>query len=396
MEKERVKHLISYNILYTPQENNFDAITQLASQICHAPISLITLVDEDKQWFKSNYGTSVQQTSRDISFCTHTIETDDGWMIVEDTTKDKRFKQNPLVTGHPYVKFYAGVSLCTKEGFRLGTLCVLDHKPRTLSQDQLNALTTLSQYAMTLIELQKRNKELEQLKDHLSIINSNLESFSYAVAHDIKAPFRIMNSYIQLLMRSAKPKLVNEEIEYLEFIQQNAVELSKYVKNLLHFTKATHVNIKKADQIPLNTFLQQILHLLQPDDTVNIQIPPNLPIIQSSEVALKQIFLNLISNAIKYRNVDESLIQIDFKEDNLFYYFTVKDNGIGISSDRLKSLFELFKKDEYQEESSGIGLHITRKLIRKMGGNIVIISNKGEGTTIDFKILKYLHSEEEA
>lgn len=138
-ENDRLSALKNYNILDTVNEKEFDRITQLASLICDTPISLISLIDESRQWFKSRVGLDVPETPRDISFCQHAILKEEIF-TVEDATEDTRFKNNPLVTGFPEIKFYAGYPLVSPEGMALGTLCVIDKKPRKLEENQRRAL----------------------------------------------------------------------------------------------------------------------------------------------------------------------------------------------------------------------------------------------------------------
>src|SRR6185295_1894172 len=127
-EAKRLKVLWQYDVLDTVPEEVFDDLTELAARICEAPISL---VDEDRQWFKAKVGVTIKETSRDISFCGHAIEQDDLF-IIPDATKDERFAHNPLVTSDPKIRFYAGAPLITPDGHALGTLCVIDKVPREL------------------------------------------------------------------------------------------------------------------------------------------------------------------------------------------------------------------------------------------------------------------------
>src|SRR5437764_10390310 len=158
-EKKRLRVLWQYDVLDTVPEELFDDLTELAARICEAPIALITLVDEDRQWFKSKVGVSINETSRDISFCGHAIGQSDLF-IVPDATMDKRFAKNPLVTSDPKIRFYAGAPLITPDGHALGTLCVIDKVPRELRPDQKNALRVLARHVMTQLELRRRGHEL--------------------------------------------------------------------------------------------------------------------------------------------------------------------------------------------------------------------------------------------
>ncbi len=154
-EARRLLALESYNILDTPPEEGFDDIVVLASQICGTPMALVSLVDNDRQWFKSRLGITVSETPRDLSFCAHALLQADELLIVPDARNDPRFRDNALVTGEENIQFYAGAPLVTPEGDALGTLCVLDHQPRELSPAQQKALRALARQAVAQLELRR-------------------------------------------------------------------------------------------------------------------------------------------------------------------------------------------------------------------------------------------------
>lgn len=162
-ETKRLKVLWQYEVLDTVPEEVFDDLTELAARICEAPIALISLVDESRQWFKSKFGTTVGETSRDVSFCAHAIR-QTGLFIVPDATKDGRFANNPLVVSDPKIRFYAGAPLITADGHALGTLCVIDKVPRSLRPEQKQALTILARHVVSQLELRRRSRELTEVR----------------------------------------------------------------------------------------------------------------------------------------------------------------------------------------------------------------------------------------
>lgn len=153
-EDRRLAALNSYRILDSASEKAFDDITRLAAAVCETPISLLTFIDRNRQWIKSNSGLSISETSRDVAFCSHAIMQSELFEV-EDALHDERFARNPLVTADPNIRFYAGMPLVTQRGEALGTLCVIDRKARQLTPEQRNRLKTLAQMAMLLLEVRK-------------------------------------------------------------------------------------------------------------------------------------------------------------------------------------------------------------------------------------------------
>ena len=188
-EKKRLKILWQYEVLDTVPEEVFDDLTELAAQICEAPIALISLVDEKRQWFKSKVGTSLNETSRDVSFCAHAIKQTELF-IVPDATLDKRFAANPLVTSDPKIRFYAGARLVTPDGYALGTLCVIDKVPRDLRPEQKQALRILARHVVSQLELRRRTKQLGDIRAENVRLKDNLEKARAELAAALRAQAR--------------------------------------------------------------------------------------------------------------------------------------------------------------------------------------------------------------
>jgi len=164
-EDDRLNSLKSYNILDTFSEEEYDALTRLAAQICGTKIALITLIDNDRQWFKSKIGIDVAETPRELSFCAHTINSPNEPFIIEDARLDDRFKDNPVVLGDPNIVFYAGIPLVNEDEYSLGTLCVIDDQPKKITDVELEGLKTLSQSLINLLELRRKSNILEKEKN---------------------------------------------------------------------------------------------------------------------------------------------------------------------------------------------------------------------------------------
>lgn len=167
-EKKRLGDLLLYRIMDTASEKAFDSLTEVAATICEAPISLISLVDDSRQWFKSRVGLTATETPREQAFCAHAFDRSD-LLIVEDATKDERFQDNPLVVNNPGIRFYAGAPLEMSTGSTLGTLCVIDRVPRTLTDTQRCALAVLRDAVVAQLEVRRFRLEMESVQSLLPI-----------------------------------------------------------------------------------------------------------------------------------------------------------------------------------------------------------------------------------
>jgi PAS domain S-box-containing protein len=224
-ESERLKALESYSIMDSLPEKEYDSITQLASYICGTPISLITLLDENRQWFKSTVGIEITETSREISFCQHTI-IGEGIYEVNNALENKIFSDNPLVTGNPDIRFYAGASLRDKSGFNLGSLCVIDTKPRILSNEQKNALQLLADQVVSLLELRKKNADLNTTQ--LEFNNFIELSKELVCIANLDGTFRKVNPSFTIVLGYSKEELKGRP--FVDFIHPE--DLDKTYKEL--------------------------------------------------------------------------------------------------------------------------------------------------------------------
>lgn len=179
----RVQNLYDLEILDTNEEDDFTNITRLASSVCNTPIALISLLDNSREWFKAKVGISMTQVNRNISFCGHAIAQDNDFFQIENTLKDVRFFDNPLVVSAPYIRFYAGVQLISK-GLKLGMLCVKDTKPGLLTQEQIFALRVLANCVTKLLELRRIHKQSDEKTLKIKAQDQMQERLLSMIAHD--------------------------------------------------------------------------------------------------------------------------------------------------------------------------------------------------------------------
>ncbi|MGB5437943.1 MAG: GAF domain-containing protein, partial [Maribacter sp.] len=315
-EKERLAALASYSILDTLPEEDYNTLTALAAEICGSPISLISLLDNERQWFKSSFGLDVSETPKEYAFCAHAINEEDDIFIVQDSRTDERFHDNPFVVGEPQVIFYAGVPLLTPEGLPLGTLCVIDHKPKLLSQSQITSLKALSKQVMNLLQLRKSNMQLKKTLLDLEEKNDELERFAYIAAHDLKSPLNNISTTTEVFSESYDTILDDDGRMLIGFIRKAASQLKGLVDGLLAYSKSDSILKEKGSHIDLIALRTDLLGLFAFDNSVSIDISSELEHITTNRTAIDQILINLVGNAIKYNDKEITEIKIDVVEHN--------------------------------------------------------------------------------
>ncbi len=258
-EQKRLDALRSYRILDSLPEVSYDDITQIASQICDTPIAAISFIDDNRQWFKSKIGLEVSETPRDISFCSHAILKPEV-LIVPDARQDKRFADNPLVTHHPKIRFYAGAPLISNSGAALGTICVIDQQPRTLSEQQQRTLSALARQVIAQLELrlhiveQRQQQELlEAYRKDLEEINARLRTTS--LADDVSGfhNTRFLHQYLD---------------SYLDQSNSLIQPLSLVFFDMDNFKEVVDRHGHPAGTMVLREVAQTVNHCLDPEDRI--------------------------------------------------------------------------------------------------------------------------------
>lgn len=390
-EAERLKELHSLRLIEGLPDEDLDLITKLASDICETKISLVTLIDSKTQFFKSKHGVEIDKTSRDVAFCGHAINSPEKMLIVNDAKEDERFKDNPLVTSDPNIAFYAGMPISTKQGSALGTLCVLDSKPKVLSTSQINALKSLTKLVERLFESRRKSLELEKVYTQMQLHKSQSEEIAYSIAHDLKNPLDSIQGFLELLQQDAGTSLGDEAQQYIEYAQQSTEKMTGLIYEILAFAKLTSINEEK-EAVEIEPVIQNIIDLNLPViKSENIEIDyKDLPKINTSKTLFSIVLRNLIGNAIKYRSSDRALrIKIEIQDKIDEWKISVIDNGIGIQKQNLEKIFKPFYKEDKNNHSGvGMGLAACKKIILNLDGNIEVESEPGKGSVFSFTIPK--------
>lgn len=380
-EQARLVALRSYGILDTPPEERFDRITRLVSRLLEVPLALVSLVDEDRQWFKSRCGLDATETPREVAFCAHAI-LGEGALVVEDASRDPRFAANPLVTGELGIRFYAGQPLITSGGFRLGTLCAIDTRPRSLPRAQRELLSDLAQLVMDELELTRALRDAAQQRELLEQRNEELQTFARAVCHDLGAPLR----RIRLISEAVQG---GEDLaENLGYLAHSTAEAEEVVRGLrAYFT----LGAPSLEQVcAQRCYEQACLQLAEEAELLGAQFSATLlPQVRFDSVLLTTVFVNLLGNSLKYADpARPPRVHVSCHERKDCHEVSVRDNGLGIEARFQGEVFSLLRRlhSKSRIPGSGMGLAICKQAVERAGGSIRLESTPGEGSTFSFTL----------
>ncbi|MEB3355849.1 MAG: ATP-binding protein [Synechococcales bacterium] len=446
-EEQRLAKLLSYNVLNTFPETAYDDLTLLAAHICETPIALISLVDRERQWFKSKVGLTADETHRDHAFCAHAIMQPSEVLIVPDATQDERFATNPLVAVDPKIRFYAGSPLVTPDGFALGTLCVIDSQPRHLSPQQTAALQALSRQVISQLELrlnlQKLSQESAQHQQTNTALKSTLQALQQTqarlvhnakmvalgdlaggVAHEINNPVNYIYSnidharqYIRDLLdlislyrtEYANPsprirsKLERMDLDFitrdfpslLSSMKVGARVIKHIVNSLKNFCRLDESEVKFVDiHEGIESSLVLLASQIRQEQTCRpitiVKDYSELPIIECYASQLNQVFMHLLRNAI------------DALTESALYYQEnptvnqAKEGQVAPDEPKIRIQTQQISPQQIQititDNGPGIPAEIQKRIFDPFFTTKCVGAGKGLGLTISHQIITDMHN----
>jgi len=452
-EVKRLQVLQDLSTDFVTKEKEFDIITKAAACIFKVENSVITFVDKDKVWIKSRYGTITDKYfQKNISVCGHAVRLNESPMILEDTTKDKRFKNNPLLN-RLQIRFYAACAIKDpKTGCILGNLCIIDSKPRSIDKKEIEILETLSKQVQVNLQLQtelaKNINLMEQLKEQQEKIKQGREeteriskvktNFIATMSHEIRTPINAIIGMSDLLDQTT---LTNQQKEFSEVITNSSRALLQLVNNILDVSKIEHgkfcLEYRKFSLIDcVEASVNQVFHLASEKKLdFGYMIDPSIDCenVLGDSTRVQQILVNLLSNAVKFTKEGEVELNIqricleefqsltkalnnspqnvilkshrilqpsaydNTREIPLYMHITVRDTGIGIKPEQLEKIFEAYHQAETTTTrdygGTGLGLALCLQIAKMMNGTAWVTSEYGNGSCFHVALeMKYLHT----
>ena len=366
-EQARLAALQELRILDTPPEERFDRITRIACDLFQVPIALVSLVDADRQWFKSRAGLDASETPRSVSFCGHAI-LGAAPFVVENAREDERFADNPLVTGHPDIRFYAGMPLQSKTGRMLGTLCLIDSKPRHFSREDALRLGDLAAWAERELNLSV------QIEGALADMR---ETFVRLVSHELRTPVTSFVGALGLIRSGDVDKATIDAL--LGMATESAGKLQSIVDEIVEIAE---IDAGQQDLTPQEIHLQAFLEAAMEsylDEAKHRQVELKVEaaedlVIHAPLRPLTKILRALVNNAVRFSPPETIVTIAAARASPEMIRISVTDQGPGIPPEHIPRLFQPFAQvdasDSRKHEGIGASLAICHRLATAMGGHL--------------------------
>lgn len=389
---ERMAALGRLEILDTPAEPEFDDIVLLARELCHAPVALVSLVADDRQWFKARLGFPQCQTSLDQSVCKYAMNEDDV-LVISDLRLDPRTATNTLVTESPFIRFYAGAPLRDPTGVPIGSVCVIDTeaRPSGLTETQKAGLIALGRQVSALLEarrllVQERLRMEAELK-HERHMAELRERFIAVLGHDLRNPLAAIDAGLRIIERDPTSA---QAISVMAMMKTSAVRMAKLIENTLDFARSRlggGLELSRSTNAPLDPVLEQVITELRwsrPEARIETRIELTRPVPCDPD-RIGQMFSNLLSNALTHGDTAEPVVVTAETREDAFV-LSVANGGAPIPPAVLERLFQPFSQGGGDTSHGlGLGLYIAAEIARAHGGTLMAASTR-ERTCFTFRM----------
>ncbi|PPK71001.1 GAF domain-containing protein [Actinokineospora auranticolor] len=378
-EIQRLAAVRALRLLDTPREERFDRITRLAQRLLGVPIALVSLVDVDRQWFKSCVGLEGESTPRDVSFCTHAVAA--GTLLeVFDATEDPRFADNPHVLGDPYIRFYAGQPIAAPSGHLVGTLCVVDRVPRKLTPAARQDLRDLAAW----VELECTVVQAQQWE-------TTRRDFVSMVSHELRTPLTSVSSSLEMILSGDFGELDPDMRPLVQIAARNAERLVRLSTDVLDLQQMRRGQLRlRLDDIAVMDVIESTVAAVA---HASLEARVRIEVVCADQAYLRgdadrlvQVLTNLLANAVRV-SAAGSRVEVSCELVGQWATIAVRDSGPGVPPERLEAIFEPFVQFDMPVQrtagSAGLGLAITRGIVEAHGGRITAFPAVGGGSVFE-------------
>ncbi|GAA0246772.1 GAF domain-containing sensor histidine kinase [Cryptosporangium japonicum] len=384
-EEARLAALRSYQVLDRPRPAALDALTGLAAALFETPMSAVSLIDRDRQWFAGSTGLADRQTPLSVSFCVHTLPTKQ-LLVVPDARLDERFAEYPNVREAPRIRFYAGAPIVDEDGFALGAVCVVDDRPRDPSDRLLDQLTALAGQAAGQLALLRSRLRLADLGDELARAQQREEDLVASITHELRTPVASIQGYLELLADSGDPELA---AQFMEPIHRNGERLVATVNHLIAGTRSEATSLPVAtapmDLRAIADAATRTCAALADEHGVTLRIGGGEPVpLEADAALLTRAVEQLVRNGVLF-TPPGGHVTVDVHGGPVATV-TVTDDGVGVPPDELPHVFDRFYRGRYAREQAvpgvGLGLPLARQLVGAHGGELHLTSSDASTTAV--------------
>lgn len=382
-EPERLLELRELQVLDKVSTPGLEALVQLASESFEIPVVLVSLVDANRQWFMACLGLGVSETPREYAFCHHALFSETP-LVIEDATKDERFVDNPLVTGEPHIRFYAGAPLIMPTGRILGTFCIIDQRPRSLSDIEVSRLRMFATAARDIIA------SLSPTVDRDGTEEDGELRYLARLVHDFRTPIGNMMGFAELIQNEAHGPLgAPEYIDYMKMIRQSGSHALDLIDGILSIEKTKSRTNGQLEQFSLTDLVKTVAAAFEGqakgrDQEISVEAPAKDVLCYVDSLAAHRVMNNIISNACKYAgNSARIKIALSDTMPGTDFHLAITDDGPGLPASILARIGEPFVS-EGKKGSSGLGLSNILKLATSMGCVCKITNQESGGVCATF------------